>query len=333
MLILKLRHLLRKPADENGEQGGDSQTRVASHPKLTGRNAAMEQISAQADSLVANEFADFDEETGTAIPREPVPEVQPEPEPDDSVIMAPPEPEADPEPQKPRMVPIVVDGQTIEVDEQRIIEAGKRTLQKESAADRRLQEANEILNRARAQATRVSQDPAQHQPAPSQDAQAQPTQQATNGLNDPATLINVIRQSVTTDVMESIRAQQAVETFRSEFPDISGDDNLWQIACQLEDKRLREAAALGEPIGDALQAYRKHGEEIRKWVAKFAPAPAVNVPDDKVERKRTITAIPAVNAKAPAPQPPKQLTVSEEIERMRQERRTYGRPIRQPVPR
>jgi hypothetical protein len=308
----------------DGEGGGAPEPLPT--PQLSSRQAAMQQVVANAQRNLAPDLADFDEETGTSSPRDPIPEPEPEPEPDDSVITAPPEPQADPEPPKPRMVPIVVDGQTIEVDETRIIEAGKRTLQKESAADRRLQEANEILNRARAQQPRA-QDPANpNQPEPSQDAQ-QPPSQATNGLQDPEALIDAIGQSVTQRVLESIKSQNAVAEFRKEFADIASDPYLWQIAVQLENERLQEATALREAPGDALEAYRKHGEAIRAWRGKQAPAPAAPaVPADKQERKRTITAIPAVNAKAPAPQQPKTLTTAQQIEQMRQARK-QGRPI------
>jgi hypothetical protein len=328
MYLFKLRQILRNETTENGDEGGAPA--LQPHTQLTGRAAAMEQLSASYEERLAPDLADFDEETGTSTPRAAPPAPEPEAEPDDAVITAPEEPQTESEPSRPRMVPIVVDGQTIEVDETRIIEAGKRTLQKESAADRRLQEANEILARAKAQAQRASQDPNAQptQQAPSQDAPQQPTQQATNGLDDPAALFSAIRQTVTHDVIETIKSQQAVSTFRTEFPEIASDPNLWQIAIRLENERLRDAAALGEAPGDALVAYRKHGAEIRAWKATFAPqAPAAEVPVDRQERKRNITAIPAVNANTPAPQTPKLLTASEQIEQMRVERKQYGRPL------
>lgn len=296
----------------------------------------MEQVVANAQAQVAGEMADFDEDTGVVTPREVPPSPEPTPEPDDEVILTPAKEETPAEPPKPRMVPIVVDGQTLEVEEQRVIDAGKRTLQKESAADRRLAEANrmrqeaeEIFNRAKALQPRASQDPAQPNQAPSQDAPQQPAIPV-----DPATLINVIGQHVTQQVTSNLKAQQAVEAFRQEFPDIASDPYLWNMAATLEQKRLDDAAALGEPLEAPLDAYRKHGAEIRAWTAKFSPAPAAAAPaqaapTDRQERKRTITAIPAVNAKAPAPQVQKPLTPSEEIERMRQERKAWGRPINQ----
>ena len=121
MIFFKPHRILRNKANENGEDGGAPQ--ISQNPSLTGRAAAMEQISAQVDAHLAPDLADFDEETGTSTPRvvEPPPEL--ESEPDDSVIMKPAEdePQGEPETPKPRMVAIVVEGQTIEVDENRII--------------------------------------------------------------------------------------------------------------------------------------------------------------------------------------------------------------------
>lgn len=214
----------------------------------------------------------------------------------------------------PKMMSIVVDGQTIEVEESRILEAGKRTLQKDQAADRRLQEATEKNRRAdeylrRAQAL-SPQDAHNNEPAPSKDA-------------PPATFTPEALDAVLENKLYIRDAQKAAAKFMTDFPEIAADPHLMNMARSLEDQRLSTVAALGESNGDPFEAYRKHGESIRAWVGKFKPAEAV--PQDKIERKRTITAVPAVNAKAPQPQPERPQTVQEIIAEERKAR--LGRPV------
>jgi hypothetical protein len=276
------------------------------NPHLNPRNAAM------AHSQQAADLSDFDEDTGQITPRTAEAEVQKvvEEEAKDppAVVTSQAEQTA------PRMATIVVDGQAIEVEEARLIEAGKRTLQKESAADRRLQAAENAKRQAEAlleQAQRLSGD-GQSQ-TPSQDASF-PAQQATNGF-DPAMLDTALDQKL------YIRdAQKALESFTKEFPEIASNPDLMSIAAVREDKRLKAATALGESFGDPSVHYRAHGEAIRSLLKQHAPV-ATAEPTDKAERKRSITAVSAVNAKPPAPQDKKPMSVSEVIEQQRLARR------------
>lgn len=280
-------------------------------PTSNARNAVLAQIAQQAHQNISDELSTFNEDTGE-IGSAP----QATPEPVREVAEAKPVEEAKPsdEPQK-KVVSIVVDGQTIEVDEDKIIEAGKRTLQKESAADRRLQEATRLRQQAEALMNQAQQG--RTESPPSQDA-AQ-TAQAINGFTPETltTLVQGLRTEVTKEVMTNLTAQEAVSKFRQEFVDIAQDPDLWLIAVKKNQDRLDHAMAVGAPPGDDLDAYRKIGAEIR---AKFQPSKAVEVPQDKADRKRTITAIPAVNAKAPAPQEQKPKTLAEQIEEMRRKR-------------
>lgn len=283
-------------------------------PTGNARNAVLAQIAQQAHQNVSDELSTFNEDTGE-IGSAP----QDAPAPAQEVAEVKPAEEAKPaeQPQK-KVVSIVVDGQTIEVDEDKIIEAGKRTLQKESAADRRLQEAARLKQQAEALLNQAQQG--RNESPPSQDA-AQ-TAQAINGFTPETltTLVQGLRTEVTKEVMTSLSAQEAVSKFRQEFVDIAQDPDLWLIAVKKNQDRLDHAMAVGAPPGDDLDAYRKIGAEIR---AKFQPPKAVEVPQDKADRKRTITAIPAVNAKAPTPQEQKPKTLSEQIEEMRR-KRTQG---------
>lgn len=299
------------------QQGGQDEE---IKPTINPRNAAMAQIAQRTQADGAADLSDFDEESGEITPNATQVAAAPAPaaEPD-----APAPVVAAPAPVAPRMLTIIVDGQPIEVEESRIIEAGKRTLQKDQAADRRLQEATQTKRQAEAllaQAQRLSTtDTAPTEQAPSQDAPQQQTQ-ATKGL-DPEMLDKLLE-----DKLYLRDANKAREKFLADFPEIAGDPHLMNIAASMEQQRLDTATALGESFGDPFEAYRKHGESVQAWLTKRSGTTPVAAIVDKMERKRTITAIPAINARAPAPATPKVLTTSEQIDAIREQRK-LGRPV------
>lgn len=286
-----------------------TQTGGQENPRL----AAIRQIAKQAQDAVAADMADFDEDTGEVTPRAAEAAASADPE-----AFSPPASEEQPTASAPKMLTIIVDGQPIEVEESRIIEAGKRTLQKDNAADRRLQEAAQLKRQYEAQLAtlRASSDPAQNE-APSQDAPAHQT------TVDPAALDAYLESK-----LYNRDANKAVASFVEEFKEIAEDQNLMAIAVRLEDQRLAMANRLGEPLGDPVIAYRKHGEAIRKWMQEKAGAvlPTGTTSGDKADRKRTITAVPVANARSPSPKEEKPMTVSERIEQARI-RRLQGRPV------
>lgn len=294
-------------------------TTTAATPQLNPRRAAMAAIAQQAHAKEAPNMAQFDEDTGEVLGQQAVPQEVDEPAQVEQTPAAETKPvEAVAEPPQKRIVSIVVDGQKIDVDEDRVLEAGRRTLQKESAADRRLAEANEILRQAKTRASQRDPVPQAQELAPSQDAP-----QVTQGqpIADLATVERMMEQR-----LYHRDATRAAQQFKSEFPDIAGDDYLMSIAAQMEDKRLNEAAALGEPLGDPGEAYRKHGETIRQWAASKGlktqgqvQAAAQEAPS-RQEAKRQIVAVPGVNARAPLVAEKKPKTVAEQIEEMRLKR-------------
>lgn len=288
------------------------------------RAVAMRQIAQQVQDSAAGDMADFDEDSGQITPREQPQEERVAEAGEDTAQALTPAEEPAPAASAPRMLTIIVDGQPIEVEESRIIEAGKRTLQKDNAADRRLQEAAQLKRQYEAQLSnlRASSDPAQYE-APSQDA---PQQYAQTTPVDPEALRAFVKNE-----LYGARAEDALATFTAEFKDIVEDPHLLAIAARLEDQRLTMAARLGEPLGNPVLAYRKHGETIRKWMAEKAGGLLpVAANTDKADRKRTITAVPAANARSPAPQAEKVLTVAQQIEEIRANR-GRGRPVPQRI--
>lgn len=286
--------------DKTPTEGGEDIPEFV--PAYQERNNAIADIAKRVDAAVQEELHEFDEDTGElgkpVLEKKEVKAPEDEPnEPDE-----PQEPEAKVEAPAIRMVDITVDGRHMQVPEDKIIEAGKRTLQKESAADRRLQEAVTKERQAQAmleRAERLSRGDASTEPAPSQDAPQQ-TQDI---------------RSVVKIELYNAESEKALAKFKQEFPEIISDPILSRLAAQLEDDRMAQAAAFGEPLSDPVEAYRKHGESIRARLGKMA-APA-ETSAAKIEKKRAMTVAPAANARAPQPVEKKPLSVSEQIEAMR----------------
>lgn len=298
--------------DNDPTQPGGPET----HAQIDDSRLAIEQ--AIADRVQKSQSADFNafnEDTGEIIPNALATSV-----PDEPADESKDEPKTEPAKAEPRMVSIVVDGQTIEVEESRILEAGKRTLQKTEAADRRLQEAAEKTRQADEYLRRAQQlsprDAAPQTTAPPQDAPQQ---------REPATFTPEMLDRALELKLYNRDAQKAAAKFREDFPEIATDPHLMNMAGAMEQQRLETVAALGESAGDPFESYRKHGDAIRTWMTKLTGAQPTADLIDKAERKRTISAVPAVNAKAPTPQAPKEPSVQELIEQERNARR--GRPV------
>lgn len=289
-------------------------------PAHAGRNAALAQIAKQVDAGYQEDLAQFDEASGKILPKQ---EAQAEPEQNEPAQQEEQqEQEAAPQP-KPEedLETIVVDGQQIQVKRAQLFDAGRRTLQKEATADRRLQEATETLRQAQAYAAQLRQ---QYQP--SQDAgyfSQSPSSDATNRSGEPQATQESIRALVRHEQWLA-NAETAAQRFTKEFKDIVDDPLLMRLAAQLEDERLAQAAATGTPLGDPWEAYKGHAEKIRARFGKPQVAQAA-VSEDRVERKRSTTTVVGAGARMQSAQPQKPLTTSEQIEQMRIRR--MGRPI------
>jgi hypothetical protein len=294
-------------ADQNATQTGAEEFQ----PAYSARSAALQQIAKNVHSQNAADMAGFDEETGEVAQGQMLEEDnQQETEREQE---APQENQAQDEHET-----IVVDGKEVKVQRAQLIDAGRRTLQKESAADKRLQEATEALNRAKAYERSMSQR------QPSTDAgesEQMPSSDASNGAGQAAP---ANQREVFESILWDREASKAAKMFEKEFSDIVSDPFAMKLVVQLENERLGNAASEGKALykEDPWEAYKTHGEKVREWLGKIKPPQAS---EDKTERKRSATIVVGASAKMQQSQPKKPLTTSEIIEQQRLSRQ--GRQI------
>jgi hypothetical protein len=242
------------------------------------RNAILDQIAAQHDEKQKGEFSSFNEETGEILPDEPA-----EPEVEVKAEEPPPkeEPPADDE-------TIVVDGREQKVSKDKIYEAGRRALQKESAADKRLEEATRLFKEAQRQIESLKANPSSDDTfsgshAPS-DQDAQPAMPDIDSLLDQKLYMR--------------DAQSAAKRFQTEFADVMTNPVFATWVAVKEDERIKQAMADGLPLGDPWEAYSRHGIDAREQMQKLSGVAPSN---DKLERKRESTVVKGAAVRAPAP--------------------------------
>lgn len=223
-----------------------------------------------------------------------------------------------------RKVKIKIEGEESEVDEDKIIEAGIRTFQKESLADKRLQEATELLKQAKAKE--------EHNEIIEEDDMLYSTQDvldmyAMGDTESAAEALNAIieRRSQATVNMDEIREElkkgvqteflerefkNAVSRFQQEYPDIYEDHRLMAVVAA-EEQRLRNE-------GDERtywEIYNEIGKNVREW-----HSPTSGGLDAKKEKKKSIDNITGSNAPSNKQQAYRPKTQSEIIEEMRKAR-------------
>ena len=251
-----------------------------------GNELTLEQAAEQADAA-----ADEDEETDET--------------PKPAVAAAPAaKPAFDPEAE----YDVIVDGKPQKVKGSQIIDAGTRTLQKESAADERLRKATELL--AQAQATKLPEKGADQPPKPEEGMTAEQLAEAIQyGSKEQATV--AIKELMTRAAKPAVTAEDVQRIVREQVPTLSRDEIAFQEArafvdteygdlfknpylkqvFEAEDSK-RRASGSQKPY---IEHYREIGEELRK---------AFNMPKAASPTSPAPTRQEKLDAKAKAPRVP-----------------------------
>jgi hypothetical protein len=247
---------------------------------------------------------------------------------------------------------VTIDGQKIKVPGQKIIDAGFRTFQKETAADYRLQMATDLLRKAEEQ-VRTATPPSAAAPAPEQETEALSDIDLANAIQygssdqaakavaemrkrntvDPAQ----IAQFVTAQVRNETALQEGVKFVQSEYPDLLANDHVKRMFF-VEEGRYRTPKAQGG-LGDTRphkEVYQEIGESLRKSLNMPKPAtgttrstptaPSAATAASRQERKAAAPSVPrtAAGRMAANSETPKAKTTTEIIAAMAA-RRGQGR--------
>ena len=237
---------------------------------------------------------------------------------------------------------VIVDGHKMMVKGDKIIEMGKRTIQKEAAADLRLRLASKILEEAQAKAATMTQGVTQQPPA------AQPKDE---GLNEaelaeaiqfgtkeqaaaaikklsakqgqqvtPEQVMNFVRQNIRGEVAKELEFNEAAKFVGSEYGDLMANDYLKRMFFAEED-RLRR----GGDQRSYKELYGAIGDDLRKAFKLVKPSasetPATTMAQRKEEKARTTPPVPrtaAARLDAPATAKPlSQLEILNDIRKAR----------------
>ena len=215
------------------------------------------------------------------------------------------------------LVTLKIDGQEQKVPRSKVEEYGIRAMQKELAADRKLEEATRLLNEAKAKFAQPSQDVVQQQPSNDAAELAKALQYGTE--DDAVQAIKALqgRNMATPDqiammVDERVKFQNAVEWFQSEYSEINQDPYLQQIAVNAEAQKRAQGDQ--RPFKEL---YKEIGDEIMAWRAKIAPPKALA---DKQARKASVQTIPSASVRQTPSEPEKPESASDVVEQMRRAR-------------
>lgn len=309
----------------------DAPVQVKTHPRLEDRNNYVEQLAARAEAEILSQASDEPPETDEAAPAAEAP--------------AEVEPKAAAVPAKTRK--IKVDGEEQEVPEDKIIDAGVRALQKESAADRRLQEATERLTRAEQLLAAAEKRPATSEaptpespPSGSPDADVEALAKAIQfGTEDEVraavkTMLNrqgsgrsdAIPKSeeVAAVVEQRLEFKSALNKFQSDFKDVWDDPYLRKLAFDEDDRLQKEIIAGNREPMNYLERFAEAGKAVREWrdrISQSGGAPKVDIGADKRDRKAAAGSIPSAGGRAaPAPATAAPATPTDIVREMRQAR-------------
>ena len=291
------------------------------------RRELMEQIVANDLENKVKEIEEGGGKREDLMPAEPEAKAAPEEAPAETPAEVPAETPAEAVAETPapaeKTIKIKVDGKEQEVPESKVIEFGIKTLQKETAADARLVEAN----RAREEANRLLEH-VKKNPEPSEDApkaaaedtralahaiQYGSEEEAAEALKKLKGNSGLTPEQAAAMIDERMAFRTAADWYNRECKDIASDPYLHRLFLDGE-KRKRDA-------GDNRPYIELYGEivkEVRDWKDGIAKAtkPADPLAEKRAQKAQSTPQPTAASARKPAPQEQKEPTTSEVIAEM-----------------
>lgn len=235
------------------------------------------------------------------------------------------------------LVVLKVDGEEQQVERDKVLEAGIRALQKESTADKRLQEATELLKQAKEQQFSEKEESITLPSNDDEDLTASQLAQAIQyGDDDDVTsAINVLLQrrdnatsTVPDDVREELKQEarteaalkvefdNAVDRFKKEYSEIADDPMLMQVMINKEAQLRQEGDSRGY-----WELYDEIGKEINDWLDKKSPTESGL--DKRRRKKESIDNVEGANAPVGKKQTPKPKSRKDLLNEMAKERGNY----------
>ena len=222
---------------------------------------------------------------------------------------------------KPETVQIKVDGELREVPKDKILDAGIRAMQKESSADKRLEDATRLLREIEAKYAQPA--PAKVDPSPQWDdatvayalehgSEEQKAYAVGQLRGRETTTPEQIEQNTERKILDKLDFMESSKWFSTEYKEIVIDPYLLQLAAIAEDK----ARANGD-TRPRKELYQEIGENLRKWKGGVTAETSF---ESKKEQKSNIVNLPSASVKKSAPEVSKPKTASDIIEQMRKSR-------------
>lgn len=243
---------------------------------------------------------------------------------------------------------IKVDGEEREVPLSKIMDAGIRAIQKESTADKRLEEATRLLKEASERAAQLPKGDAPKQPEEDTEhrdfikSTVTALQYGTEEEVEAAVLALEKRISEKAkagtpqiNIAEEVKTQLALSNIHAEISkpydpdkedegglsDLLGNPILRQAVKDRVDKKIQQGMN-----GLDVSTYKEAAKEIRTEFRTIFNVKPVNNPgeivdkDKRVDRKRQITSVNVAAGKVEAKPPEKKLTPSEIVEKLAKDR-------------
>lgn len=238
---------------------------------------------------------------------------------DDSNEDSPEEPEASED--KVETVKIKVDGEEREVPRDKIYDAGIRALQKESSADKRLEEATRLLREIEQKYVKTDK---QEESPPQEWDDATIAYALEHGNEEQkAYAVGQLRKRDTTTpddmiatatqrVLDTVDFRESSQWFMTEYKDVAGDPYLLQLAAMAENKAREQGDKRPRK-----ELYKHIGDELRKWKGGISAPESM---EKKKEQKSKIVNLPSASVKKKAPEEKKPPSTADIIENMRKAR-------------